>query len=285
MARRTRSYRAGKDPLGVFINNSIASSQKRARAEQKASAAASNRASREAQRERARNSRDAERAQARNSRAQERAAVRAEKESERNRKLQDKENSKVEKIYVRLESDIVKMGLYPGRTFITTTSREAVRLSVSAAQTKSYFVKDNVEEIAKTCAAEFLGDQGITSSYKQFNQFNELLNIVTELRPQQDAPNVEQYSKLKQDLEEEMQAYLAKVKRQEDREALISDLTKSMKMFKDELEEFAEIIEVNDWSRKESTNSDEYRGRTKNKKKYVAQIRSQITPIKLTKKG
>ena len=270
MARRMRSYGPGKDNGAVFINNCIAAGQKRRRAEEKAAAQASARRERERERERARQAREAERAQ-----------IRAEREAERQRKAQEKLDAKAKAISVRLESDMTKMGLYPGKEYLARTAKEAIRLSVTAASAKKYFIADDEEKVARTCAKEFLRDKKIIN-YKKWGEYDALVALVTGYRPQQDAVQDEKFVQLKAKIDELTEAYEAEMRRQEERGKLIGKLIKLKSMFRDEIEEFAEIIEANDWGKSECEKSSEYKQRVQNKADYVAQVKAQIRPIKLS---
>ena len=280
MARRRRSYGKGKDPVLVFVNNCIAEGQKRERAEKKARAADAKRRARESERERARLAREAERERARQAREAERSRIQAEREAERQRKAQEKLDAKTNAISVRLESDMKKMGLYPGRDFLAKTAKEAVKLSVTAASAKKYFIADDEDAVALACAEEFLRSKKIIR-HKNWDEYDALLAFVAGYRPQQDAAQDQKYIELETKIDELNQAYEAEMKRQDERNTLINQLLKSKTMFSDEIEEFAEIIEAKDWDKSDCEKSAEYKQRIQNKANYVAEVKAQIRTIKL----
>lgn len=269
MARRMRKHGPGKNNVGIFLNNCAVARERRIKAEKKASDAAHRRWKRERERERAREAREAERAQ-----------IRAEREAERQRKAQEKLDAKTNAISVRLESDMKKMGLYPGKEYLAKTAKEAVKLSVTAAGAKKYFIADDEDAVARACAKEFLRDQKIFK-YKKWGEYDQLVALVAGYRPQQDTVQDEKYGQLKAKIDELTEAYEAEMRRQDERGKLIGKLIKLKSMFRDEIEEFAEIIEANDWGRSDCEKSPEYKQRIQNKSDYVAQVKAQIRPIKL----
>lgn len=269
MARRRRSYGKGKDPVLVFMNNCIADSQKRQRAEARAQEADAKRRDREREREKVRQAREAERAQ-----------IKREREEERQRKAQEKLDAKTNAISVRLESDMKKMGLYPGKEYLARTAKEAIKLSVTAAGAKKYFIADDEDKVARTCAKEFLRDKNIFN-YKKWKEYESLVTLVANFRPQEEVVKDENYGQLTSKLQELTEAYEAEMKRQDERSKLISKLIKSKTMFRDEIEEFAEIIEANDWGKTDCEKSLEFKQRIQSKADYVARVKAQIRPIKL----
>jgi flagellar biosynthesis GTPase FlhF len=258
MARRKRSYGLEKNNGAIFLNNCLASHQKAQKEAEKEAAASRRRSEREADSERKRREREAKSER-----------KRAEKEAEKARKEQAKLDEKVEKVYVRLESDIKKMGLYPGEGFLAKTAEEAVKLSISVAQAKKYFVSDVEDKVARECAKEFLWDKEIIYP-EEWDEYDALVALVTGYRPQQDAAHDDKFTELE-----------GKLKRREERDTLISELLDSKIMFGDDIEEFAEIIEANDWGKSDCENSADYTRRVQNKSDYVMQVKAQIRTIKL----
>ena len=269
MARR-RSYGKGKDPVLVFMNNCVAEGQKRRRAEEKNAAAASRRWARERERERAREAREAERAQ-----------VRLEKENEKKRKEQMKLDAKADAVAQRLKLEFEKLGLYAGEETISEISVQAVKASVTPAKAKSYFVDGKEDALAKSCAIEFLTKNNIAPEYRQFKEFPLLVKIVSNYRPQVDAEKDKKYDELKKTIDKKIAESIAKAKREDEREKLIVSLLKKKTMFKDELEEFAEVIDSHDWDHQQSIDSKDYKTRVKNKNDYVSKIKSQIAAFSL----
>lgn len=281
MARRKRSYRSkNRSVIGTFINNSLVDKEKRVREQKKYDEAESKAREKDELRMekfRAKEMEKHERQKEKQNRVEE---ARKLKETEAVKKL----SVKVEKIYVRLEKDVQKMGLYPSKKFLDSTSKEAEKLSVSPSAAKSYFIdEDNINKVAKLCAKDFLESKNYGSDCYQYKAYDELLKIVTDFRPQEDASQDIQYRNIKKELDNEIRKDNQKFSRQNEREKLIEKLTKSKQMFNSDLYDFWEKIEDNDWGHKEAVDWEEYEIRIKAKKDYVAVIKSQIKPIKLQK--
>jgi len=274
MARR-RSFTAksnrGKAGL-VLMNNIAASYQKQKKQEAKSAAAASRSRAREAERERARRSREAERAQ-----------IRAEREAERKRKERARLDAKETAVSERLKLEFPKVGLYPGTSIIADIATRAVKASVTPAKARSFFVDGKESELAEACAIDYLVDQKIPYEYHHIKEFTLLKRLVTDCRPQTDAKNGSEYQNLRKTIDKKIEQLVAKAKREEERNDLIKFLIKEKSMFKDEIEEFAELIEKKDWDKVKASSSAEYSERIKNKSDYVAEIKSQILPIKLSR--
>lgn len=275
MARRTKSYfaKSNRGKAGaVFVNNVIANSQKRKKQEAKAAEAASRRRAREAERERARRAKE-----------EERKRIQLEKEAERKRKEKAKLDAKENAVSERLKLEFPKAGLYPGKNTIAETARQAVRASISPAKARSFFIDGNEEKLAKSCAVEYLLAQKISSEYHNLTEFSRLRDVVAKCRPQTNAVNDPEYKKLKKTVDQKIEKLVAQAKREKEREDLISSLLADKVMFKDEIEEFAEIIEKKDWDKKTAKSSPEYSKRIKNKSSYVSEIKAQISPLKLSR--
>ena len=237
MARRTKSYfaKSNRGNAGaVFINNVIADSQKRKKQEAKASEAASRRRAKEAERERTRRAR-----------AEERNRIRLEREAEKKRKEKAKLDAKATAVSERLKLEFPKVGLYPGSVTIAEISKQAVKASITPAKARSYFIDGNEEKLAKSCAVEYLVAQKIHPEYHDITEFSRLRDFVAKCRPQTNAVNDPEYKKLKKTVDQKIEELVAQAKREEEREELINSLFTSKIMFRDEIEEFAEIIELN----------------------------------------
>ena len=92
---------------------------------------------------------------------------------------------------------------------------------------------------------------------------------------------VKEYVRLKSKIDDLTEVYWAETKRQSERKELITQLLKTKTMFSDEIEEFSEIIDKNDWSRHTCVQSKEYAQRVQNKAEYIAHVKAQIRPIKI----
>jgi len=267
MARKMRSFRKGNDALGVIVNNSLVARDRRKRA-----------AKRDEEARQKRNERELKLEEARLARAREREKIRAEKEIERQKKAEEKFNAKAEAVFCRLETEMEKLGLYPGKKFLVRTTIKAVKSEITPAKVRRFCLEDDkkeiIQEVSFSCGEELLEKSGITSEYKVFEEYPNLLRLVGEYRPQIDVRKDVQYKKYIKGLKE-------KFRKLKEREVLIAELLSQKSMFKDEIEEFAVIIEKNDWGRNESEISTEYAERINNKKNYVLEVKSKIKPIKI----
>lgn len=276
-ARRKRNYGKDKNNLGIFINNALVDSAKRKKLNEKAQAAAEKKLAREEERD----ARQYEAERARSQRLEEKEKIAHEKALRKKAEMEDKVNIKLQKIYVRLEADMSKMGLFPSNSFISDTSREALRISVPASKVCSYFILDNEEVVSRQCAHDFLEEQGISREHSQLKYYKQLLDIIAVSRPQLAATKNPNYTKTMSNLLSSIQEIKGKSQRKTEIQALIESLSKSKKMFKDELYDFWEIAESNDWGRSKALSSVEYKTRIANKASYLAEIRSMIYPIKM----
>ena len=93
--------------------------------------------------------------------------------------------------------------------------------------------------------------QKISSEYHNLTEFSRLRDVVAKCRPQTNAVNDPEYKKLKKTVDQKIEKLVAQAKREKEREDLISSLLADKVMFKDEIEEFAEIIEKKDWDKKQ----------------------------------
>ena len=84
------------------------------------------------------------------------------------------------------------------------------------------------------------------------------------------------------EIDNEIKELIAKAQREAERKKVVKELSITKLMFNDELGEFFDIIEENDWGKEEAISSDIYKERIANKAKYVAEVQSHITPIKLS---
>ncbi len=273
MARR-RSYFSKSnqnDLAGVFLNNCIASQQKSKKAEK----AAIDRVLREEERERVRFAREEERKRVRLAKERERERARLANE-------RAKFNQKTTAVATRLELEFEKIGLHPGKQTIATIAIKAVQASVSPAKAKSYYIDGMEDTLAQSCAVDFL-ELKIGSEYQHLVGYPLMVDIVKNCRPQKDAEQDKSYMELKSEIDNEIKELIAKAQREVEREKVVNALFTAKLMFKDELGEFFDLIEENDWGKEESINSDIYKERIANKAKYVLEVQSQITPIKLSR--
>lgn len=261
MATR-RSYTAKSNrnkPFEVLVNNCIASQQK----EKKAEEAAIKRVLKEKERESARRAKEEERERARLA------------------KEQAKFNAKATAVSARLELEFEKIGLHPGRQTIVTIAIKAVQSSVTPAKAKSYYIDGKEDALAQSCAVEFL-ELKISPEYHHLVGFPLMIDIVKNCRPQKDAEKDKRYMELKAEIDNEIKELIAKAQREAEREKVVKALSITKLMFNDELGEFFDVMEENDWGKEEAINSDIYKERIANKAKYVAEVQSHITPIKLS---
>ena len=290
MARRKRSYSTkGRSVIGVFLNNAVVENQKRMRELERRKAAEQKRTAKAEAEDERRLEKENElalRMKARKIKQQEKLQKDNELCQIKKKKAKEKLDAKVEKIYVRLESDIKKMGLYPGDNFIRSTAKKAEKLSVSAAQVTSYFIDEsNLKKICKSCAVDFLKSKGFGPDYGHHKAYVDLLNFVTDFNPQTDAPKTSQYRNIKKELDSEIKNHKQALLRKDEREKLIEEIDKSKQMFKADMYDFWQRIEENDWGRKEAIDSDEYQINIEAKSDYTYEIMTQIRPIKLQKSG
>ncbi|MFQ3326596.1 MAG: hypothetical protein ACI8YC_001234 [Salibacteraceae bacterium] len=272
MARR-RSYfsKSNKnDMAGVFLNNCIASQQKSKKAEE----AAMNRARKEGERER-------ERERVRLAKEAERERVRLERERAKLANERAKFNAKATAVAGRLELEFEKIGLHPGKQTVANIAIKAVQASVSPAKAKSYYIDGKEDALAQSCAVDFL-ELKISSEYQHLAGFPLMVDIVKNCRPQKDAEKDKRYMELKAEIDNEIKELIAKAQREAEREKVVKALFITKLMFNDELGEFFDIMEENDWGKEESINSDTYKERVAHKAKYVAKVQSHITPFKLS---
>ena len=259
MARRRRSFGKDKNNIAVFINNVAVEMEKQRKEQEK---------------ERLREEKRLNKERAQEERRLERAREAAEREAAREKKRQERLNKKVEAIALRLSADLEKFGLYPGKAYVKETAKKAVELSVSAAGARRYFVDDELENVERTLAEEFVYSQRIGNNIERFDEYSELIEFVASHRPQPAAVEAERYKELQYIL-------LQKSMRHDGRLSLFQKLTASREMFKSDLEEFFELMENNDWGEIEATRSTEYTELIAKKRKYVTDIESKIRPIRL----
>lgn len=272
MARK-KSYFAKANrgrAASVLAHNVMASHKTKQKQKQKAAAAAERRQAAEAEKERKRLAREAEKAR-----------IQAEKEAEKKRREQEKLDAKAAAVAERLKLDLDKVGLYPGSEVTDRLSHAAVKASVTPAKARSYFIDGKEDDIARDCAAEFLNSQGISEEYSNVPGYSDLVDVVTPFRPQQDAVDDPKYQKIKAQVEVAIHEAIAAEKRLSERKELIDQLIASKVMFKDDIEDFAEIIEDMDMSREIALESSEYQSRIEKKRQYVTEVMAQIVPFSL----
>jgi len=281
-----RSYSSGRSKIGVFINNSIVKKERRQREEAKEE----KRLEQEEMRFNKRKEKEEQEIAKLARKALEKEIEKQEKEQEKAQKQKEKMAKKVQKVYDRLETDMEKLGLYANENFLYETSTEAIKRSVTAAQAKAYFISDKndkklEENISVTCARNFLDDNYIGIGHKNLPEYSELVKFVANYRPQNEVPNDSKYNTLLEELnlkikiDEDMKAEKKALK--EEQLALIDELTKNQIMFKEDIHDFWDIMEKNNWDRNQATTSKEYKQKKKNRTEYVAKIRNQIKPIRL----
>ena len=272
MARK-KSYfaKANRGRAGaVLANNLIASAQKAAKEKEKEAAAAKRRAAAAEQKERNRRQREAEQAR-----------KRAAREAEKRRKEQKKLDEKQAAIAKRLALDLEKMGLYPSADLTSDIAKEALEASVTPAKAKTYFIDGLESKVAHKCAQYLLAEYNIPHHFQEVEGYDELVSMVADFRPQSEALNDPRVENIKSKVDARIKALEEAEKRQDERSALINELSETKVMFKDEIEDFAQLIEEQDLSGDDAKNSPEYRSRVDNKAQYIEKIKKKIVPIKL----
>lgn len=305
MGRRRRSYRKNSnDLLGTFVNNALAESSKRATKERREREAAARRektakkreaarAAKDAERERNRRNREAERQRKAEERERERQARALERELEREAKALERQRvkeekeaaklrEKTEKVFGRVLLDLEKAGFYPGEKTAADIAKKAVAGGITPAQASKYFVTGKEAQIGASCATELLNSKlDVEQRFTESLAYANLFEYVAAFRPQPDAMASEEYESLKATLDAEILQQIESEERADERAALIQELMDSKQMFRDELEEFAELIEENDFSSSDAIKSPQYQKFIENKASYWQTISSQLQPFDL----
>jgi phage-related minor tail protein len=305
VARRRRSYRKNSDDLlGTFVNNAIASSQKRATADRKAREAAARRAKTAEDRARRRAAKEAEQEQKRRDREAERRRKAAEREAEARRKAEEKEQArqrreqekldeKISKVFSRVLLELETEGLFPGETTALRIAREAVEKSVTPAQAKKYFISPKLDAVARECAMDYLEERiECEERFRSSEDYQQLASFVAGFRPQSESESSVEYTSLRTTFEAGVTAQLEqealeereqqeKERRELERKELFEELVASKSMFPDELEEFVELISDSDLSGNQARDSEEYAKFVANKTEYWASINAQLSEFDL----
>ena len=286
MARR-RSYtaKANRGKAGeVFINNLFVGSTKR---EIEAREAKERRRQRE--REREKEAREAK--ERRRQREREREAKSREREAksrEREAKSREREHKKLVLIANRVELELDKLGFFSGGDTALAIAKRAIEADVTAAKAKSYFIDGEESKIAASCADDLLESLAIPWRFHSLSEYKKLEVMVQAYRPQSEVTTTKKFVSAKLELNRQIRNVEEReelVRKREElvrkREELVGELLSNKRMFQDELEEFAEIIEKNDWSGTQSRESAEFKQRIKNKEAYVKDIRRQLMPFRI----
>ena len=294
MGRRRRSYRKNSnDLLGTFVNNALAESSKRATKERREREAAARRAktakkreaaraAKEAERERNRRNREAERRRKAEARELEREAKALERQRVKEEKEAAKLREKTEKVFGRVLLDLEKAGFYPGEKTAADIAKKAVAGGITPAQASKYFVTGEEAQIGASCATELLNSKlDVEQRFTESLAYANLFEYVAAFRPQPDAMASEEYESLKATLDAEILQQIESEERADERAALIQELMDSKQMFRDELEEFSELIEENDFSSSDAIKSPQYQQSIENKASYWQTISSQLHPFDL----
>lgn len=281
MARRKRSYTSGRNKIGVFLNNYLVEKERRER-EQAKEEERLQREEIKLNKRREKNEREEEIAARK---ALEKELKKQKKEQEQAQKKLEKMASRVRKVYDRLESDMNKLGLYANKQFLLETANQAIKLSVTPAQAKAYFITEDEVNVSIICAKNFLDDNYIGVGYRSLSEYAKLLQFVANYRPQSEAINDKRYKALFEQLNQKIitakKNKAQKKALKEEQRAFIDELTAGKIMFKKDILDFWDIMENNNWTRKQALSSEEYENKTRNKSEHIAKIRSQIRPIKL----
>ena len=274
MARR-RSYtaKANRGKAGeVFINNLFVGSTKR---EIEAREAKERRRQREREREKE---------------AREAKERRRQREREREAKSREREHKKLVLIANRVRLELDNLGFFSGGDTALAIAKRAVEADVTAAKAKSYFIDGKKGEIAVSCAADLLKSLAIPKRFHSLSEYEKLEVVVQAYRPQSEVTTTAKFMSAEFELNRQIRNVEEREelvrKREElvrEREELVGELLSNKRMFQDELEEFAEIIEKNDWSGTQSRESAEFKQRIKNKEAYVKDIRRQLMPFRISR--
>ena len=271
---RMRSFTAKANKgkaLHVLCNNLSAAGEKRRKQEKKDAEKAANRSKREFKRKMAREERE-----------REDRKKRAEREAERQAKGKAKLNKETKTIADRVLLDLPKAGLHPSRGVAYEIAKKAIRASVSPTKAKSYFIDGKENELAKQCAVDYLNSTlRIEGRFNTSDEFKRLVELVRKSRPQKDASKMPEFAELKKKLQTKVNKQKQNEKRRRERHEFINELLTSKIMFRDEIEEFAEIIEKTDMDIETARSSSEFNERVQNKKNYVDDIKAKIKPFKL----
>ena len=248
MARRRRSYtaKANRGKAGeVFLSNLLVGSTKRERE------------------------------------AREAPARRRQREREREAKSREREDKKLVLIANRVKLELDKLGFFSGGDTALAIAKRAVEADVTAAKAKSYFIDGEESKIAASCAADLLESLAIPRRFHSLSEYEKLEVMVQAYRPQSEVTTTERFMSAKFELNRQIRNVEEREELVREREELVSELLSNKRMFEDELEEFAEIIEKNDWSGTQSRESAEFKQRIKNKEAYVKDIRRQLMPFRI----
>jgi len=267
--KRSYGAKANKGKaVSVFLHNWSVEAQRNAKIRRKEREAQEKRDKKAKAREDAKQLVEAEKAKKRQRIERERERVRVFKENE-------KIKAKVSVVLNRVQLELEKLQVGPSNNISTEIAMKAVEAGVTAAQVKDYFIKDNVNQIASSCADELLESIGIDDNYNDFHEFDKLRKFATDYRPQSDVSSQQEF----QDL---VASHKDRVKRTLSRAILIKNIIYEKIFFSDQVDEFEDLIEHNDWSKSEALKSSEFKDRVKEKKDYVAFIKSKLIPFSLT---
>jgi len=306
---KTKSYfaKANHGKAGsVFVNNVIAASQKSSKdaekrnaARQRSEASASRKRSALLERHRIQDERDRKRALDKENKDRERErkkeSSRLQKEKEKEQKLREKLDSKKQKLADRVAFELDHLGIFPADMVCSRIANEAEKNTITIGQINKYFIQGNEEELSNECAIELLEiPQKYHKEHRLSKDYDDLLETASNLRPQtkKELSKLKLYLSLQDEIKKEIKEEEEEIRRliEEERKAknrhdgrrkLIARLKNDMSMFDDDIEEFKEIINMNDWSLEVSEKSVEYIEKLEKKSEYVKSIKSRIKPFKL----
>jgi hypothetical protein len=254
----------------VLANNLIASAQKAAKEKEKEAAAAKRKAAAAAEKERKRRERE-----------EEQARRKAAREAEQRRNEQKKLDEKQAAIAKRLRLDLEKMGLYPSTGVTADMAKEALEASVTPAKAKTYFIDGVESKVARKCAEYLLAESNVSQRHVTVEGYSELVSAIADFRPQSEALHDPGIDGMKSEVDARIKALEDAEQRQDERSALIHELTRTKLMFRDDIEDFSQLIEEQDLSGDDAKNSSEYQMRVDNKEQYFSEIRAKIAPFQL----
>ena len=173
--KRSYGAKANKGKaVSVFLHNWSVEAERNAKIRRKEREAQEKRDKKAKAREDAKQLVEAEKAKKRQRIERERERVRVFKENE-------KIKAKVSVVLNRVQLELEKLQVGPSNNISTEIAMKAVEAGVTAAQVKDYFIKDNVNQIASSCADELLESIGIDDNYNDFHEFDKLRKFATDI--------------------------------------------------------------------------------------------------------
>jgi hypothetical protein len=159
---RARSYlsKSGKkDPIGTFLNNSIAKGQQQARKDQKNRESSARRQQQERDRNQRRGEREREKSRDRELRARQADEKKNNIRLEKERAVREKKNTKMmekkEKLSARLKLEFSNAKIPFSGFVISEIVNQAYKADVTAGQLKKTFIDPNIKDYSIRCLREY----------------------------------------------------------------------------------------------------------------------------------